>query len=75
LSNTSVDDAELARRIGCNDADVFESLMRRNNSSLFRVARAILKDDADAEDASRKPISPRIATLPTFAPTQSSRRG
>jgi RNA polymerase sigma-70 factor (ECF subfamily) len=29
----------------------FEPLMRRYNQRLFRVARAILKDDADAEDA------------------------
>lgn len=29
----------------------FEAVMRRHNGRLFRVARAILKDDADAEDA------------------------
>lgn len=29
----------------------FEALMRRYNGKLFRVARAILKDDAEAEDA------------------------
>jgi RNA polymerase sigma-70 factor (ECF subfamily) len=29
----------------------FETLMRRYNSRLFRVARAILRDDAEAEDA------------------------
>jgi RNA polymerase sigma-70 factor (ECF subfamily) len=29
----------------------FESLMRRYNTRLFRVARAILRDDAEAEDA------------------------
>ena len=29
----------------------FEAIMRRHNGRLFRVARAILKDDADAEDA------------------------
>jgi RNA polymerase sigma-70 factor, ECF subfamily len=50
LSDASVDDAELARRIGCDDERAFESLMRRNNGSLFRVARAILKNAADAED-------------------------
>ena len=50
LSDPSLDDAELARRIGCDDEAAFESLMRRNNGRLFRVARAILKDAADAED-------------------------
>jgi RNA polymerase sigma-70 factor (ECF subfamily) len=29
----------------------FETLMRRHNSRLFRVARAILRDDTEAEDA------------------------
>src|SRR5215510_5146365 len=29
----------------------FERIMRQHNQRLFRVARSILKDDADAEDA------------------------
>ena len=29
----------------------FEALMRRYNTRLFRVARAILRDDAEAEAA------------------------
>src|SRR6185436_17137193 len=33
------------------DHAAFERLMRRHNARLFRVARAILKDDAEAEDA------------------------
>jgi RNA polymerase sigma-70 factor, ECF subfamily len=33
------------------DLASFEALMRRNNSRLFRVARSILKDEAEAEDA------------------------
>ena len=45
------DDAALARKIGQRDQTAFESLMRRYNGRLFRVARAILKDDAEAEDA------------------------
>ena len=50
-TTTANDDADLVRRIGCRDQRAFESLMRQYNSRLFRVARAILKDDADAEDA------------------------
>ena len=46
-----LDDAELARRIAAADPVAFETLMRRYNGRLFRVARAILKDDSDAEDA------------------------
>ena len=47
----TVNDAELVARIGRRDQAAFEILMRRYNSKLFRVARAIVKDDAEAEDA------------------------
>lgn len=45
------DDSALATRIARRDQAAFETLMRRYNGRLFRVARAILKNDADAEDA------------------------
>jgi RNA polymerase sigma-70 factor (ECF subfamily) len=44
-------DAELAHRVGGGDTAAFEILMRRHNRTLFRTARAILRDDAEAEDA------------------------
>lgn len=44
-------DAELAQRIAGHDERAFELLMRRHNQSLYRTARSILKDDAEAEDA------------------------
>ena len=47
----AIDDADLAERIGRHDQTAFEIMMRRHNGKLFRVARAILKDDAEAEDA------------------------
>jgi RNA polymerase sigma-70 factor, ECF subfamily len=47
----TVNDAELVARIGRRDQAAFEILMRRYNGKLFRVARAIVKDDAEAEDA------------------------
>jgi RNA polymerase sigma-70 factor (ECF subfamily) len=46
-----VSDAELARRIAASDPQAFVLLMRRYNQRLFRVARSILRDDAEAEDA------------------------
>jgi len=48
---SEVDDAELVERIARHDQAAFEALMRRHNGKLFRVARAILKDDAEAEEA------------------------
>jgi RNA polymerase sigma-70 factor (ECF subfamily) len=48
---SAADDGALAARVAQDDHVAFELLMRRHNSRLFRVARAILRDDADAEDA------------------------
>ncbi len=44
-------DEEVARRVVAGDIGAFELLMRRHNQRLYRVARAILSNDADAEDA------------------------
>jgi len=49
--NARTDDAELARRIAGGDHAACRELMRRHNQRLYRTARAILKDDAEAEDA------------------------
>ena len=43
-------DAALAARVANRDDHAFELLMRQHNGRLFRVARAILKDDGAAED-------------------------
>src|ERR1700693_4953472 len=44
-------DLELAQCIAAGDKGAFEVLMRRNNQILYRTARSILKDEAEAEDA------------------------
>lgn len=44
-------ESELTVAAARGDAEAFEGLMRRYNRRLFRTARAILKDDAAAEDA------------------------
>lgn len=45
-----LDDAELVRRIRAGQTALFELVMRRYNQRLFRVLRAVLRDDAEAED-------------------------
>jgi RNA polymerase sigma-70 factor, ECF subfamily len=50
-STARLTDSDLAARVAQQDHAAFETLMRRHNGRLFRVARAILKDDAEAEDA------------------------
>jgi len=44
-------DVALARRIAGGDVPAFEGLMRQHNRRLYRLARAMLRDDAEAEDA------------------------
>ncbi|MBA5689042.1 RNA polymerase sigma factor [Rugamonas apoptosis] len=44
-------DAELAHRVAAGEREAFTVLMRRHNRSLYRAARSILRDDAEAEDA------------------------
>ena len=43
-------DEEVVTRILEGDTAVFEVLMRRHNQRVYRAARAILKDDREAED-------------------------
>jgi len=47
----SVDDATLVDRMRRGDPDAFELVMRRHNRRLYRTARSLLRDSADAEDA------------------------
>jgi len=44
-------DVEVARRIAAGDQDELQRLMRVHNQRLYRTARSILRDDAEAEDA------------------------
>ena len=48
---TASTDAELAVRLRRGDAAAFRTLMQRYNQRLFRMARGVLGDSADAEDA------------------------
>lgn len=45
------DDATLVREVARGDRAAFEVLMRRYNRRLYRLARATLRDDAEAKDA------------------------
>jgi RNA polymerase sigma-70 factor (ECF subfamily) len=44
-------DVDIVGRVLAGDAALFELIMRRYNRLLFRLARAILRDDEDARDA------------------------
>src|SRR4051812_42896791 len=59
-------DADLAKRVGAGDSAAFEQLMRRHNQALFRTARAILRDDAEAEDALQEAYLRAYRTIGAF---------
>jgi RNA polymerase sigma-70 factor, ECF subfamily len=43
-------DGEIVRRVCAGERALFEVLMRRHNQRVYRAARAIVKDEAEAED-------------------------
>jgi RNA polymerase sigma-70 factor (ECF subfamily) len=43
-------DGQLASMVAAGDPGAFEVLMRRHNGALYRTARSIVRDDAEAED-------------------------
>ena len=45
------DDAELVQGVLAGQSELFAVLMRRHNARVFRIARGITRDDADAQDA------------------------
>lgn len=59
-------DAELARRIAGGDHDAFTLLMRRFNRPLYRTARSIVKDDAEAEDVVQEAYLHAYRAIGTF---------
>ena len=43
-------DGEIVQRVQAGETALFEILMRRHNQRVYRVARAVLKDEVEAED-------------------------
>jgi len=63
---TAVSDEEVVARVLAGDTLPFEILMRRYNQRLFRVARGILADDAEAEDVMQEAYVRAFRELATF---------
>ena len=59
------DDA-LVPRILAGESALFERIMRRHNQRVFRAARAILNDDAEAEDVMQETYTRAFAHLGQF---------
>jgi RNA polymerase sigma-70 factor (ECF subfamily) len=63
---SSLDDDGLLQRIRAGDREAFTLLMRRYNRRLYRVARSVLRDDAEAEDALQDAYLQAYRALPAF---------
>ena len=59
-------DEALVERVRAGDLGALEALMRRHNRLLYRTARAILRDDAEAEDAVQEAYLRAYRALDTF---------
>ena len=59
-------DEELVPLIAGGDEAAFRVLMRRYNQRLFRTTRAILRDDAEAEEALQEGWLQAYRAMPTF---------
>jgi len=60
-------DEDVVRRVKAGETGLFEILMRRYNQRLFRVARAILRDDSEAEDVMQQAYVNAYTHLDQFA--------
>ena len=63
---TVLSDGEVVARVLAGDISLFEILMRRYNQRLFRVARGILTDDAEAEDVVQEAYMRAFRELASF---------
>lgn len=61
-----LDEAGLVARVQAGDAAAFEVLMRRHNRRLYRTARSLLRDAADAEDAVQEAYLAAYRSLAAF---------
>ena len=50
VQKPGLSDEEVIRRVRAGETDLFEVLMRRYNQRVYRVARSLLRDDAEAEE-------------------------
>ena len=60
-------DAELVRRIRSGEPALFELLMRRHNTRVYRAIRGLLGSEADVEDAMQQTYLLAYARLDEFA--------
>ena len=67
VETSALSDAEVVERVKAGDAALFEILMRRHNQRVYRAARAILGNDAEAEDVMQEAYVRAYTHIDQFA--------
>src|SRR3954471_19578112 len=67
VDTKSLSDEDIVARVLGGEAALFEIIMRRHNQRLYRVARAILRDDGEAEDVMQDAYVRAYKNLAQFA--------
>ena len=64
--SAAMTDEEVVSRVLAGDTALYEVLMRRHNQTVYRAARAILRDDGEAEDVMQEAYVKAYAHLAQF---------
>jgi RNA polymerase sigma-70 factor, ECF subfamily len=59
-------DAELLNRVRSKDPHAIKLIIQRHNQRLFRIARSIVRNDSEAEDALQEAYCSAFANIETF---------
>ena len=65
-AGTLADERNLVERAKSGDQSAFRAIMEKNNRRLYRVARAVMKDDTEAEDVVQETYLRAFSNLSTF---------
>jgi RNA polymerase sigma-70 factor, ECF subfamily len=68
-----MDETVLSSRAAAGDESAFEVLVRRHTDPLWRLARSLLRDDVEAEDAVQETFIKAYASLTSFGGRSSFR--
>lgn len=66
LENESMDDNALVERLRRGDTKAAQAIVQKHNRMLWRIARGIVRDDADAEDALQNAYVRALTSLHGF---------
>lgn len=66
LDHVTLPEPDLVHLAQTGDPDAFREIMRRGNQRLFRIARGVVRDDAEAEDVLQEAYMRAFAAIGSF---------